>query len=317
MNRIWIRKPLGFRVQALAEFYAGFVPGSGMASTDLGRRHHDAFSLGFRLDRSYEPVLVSLAERGEHLCVDIVGTADVAAVERQLQRVLGLDADSASWFDLGERDAVVGELQRAFPGFLSAGSASPYEAAVWAVLSPRMHQAQAARIKQALTREFGDTLELGGLTQRVFPSPERLSSLECFPGLSLEKVARLRGIAEAALRGRLDADYLLDLGEERALRELRTLRGVGAWAASHIFYRGAAPRDGLPIAEPRLLHAFSSAYRLRSPSLGILQRVGSSWRPFRLWMCVLLMRHLSDLNAIDGSPVWHPAPGMVSNPSSS
>ena len=97
------------------------------------------------------------------------------------------------------RDLVVGDLQREFPGFLSAAQASPYDAATWAVISPRMNQQQAARIKQALARELGDALELNGRTHFVFPSPERLRTLERFPGLSEEKVARLRGVAQAAL----------------------------------------------------------------------------------------------------------------------
>ena len=298
MSMFSMRKPLGFRLSAAAEFYRNFTPGSGMAAAAL-----DTLTLAFRLDGSYAPVAVALRERGDELSIEVAGDANERAVAKQLGRILGLEANAEAWLELGERDLVVGELQRQFHGFFSAAKASPYDAATWAVISPRMNQQQAARIKQALARELGDALTLNGKTQCVFPSPERLRALERFPGLSEEKVARLRGVAEAACEGLLDADRLREMGEARALSELQKLRGVGPWAASHIYFRGAAPLDGLPTAEPRVLHGLASAYRLRSPSLATFQRIAVGWRPFRMWVCVLLMRHLA------ATAGWH-APGL-------
>jgi len=293
-----MRKPIGFRLSAAAEFYREFTPGSGMAAAAV-----DTLTLAFRLDGTYAPVAVALCERDDELFIEVAGDAPHAAVARQLGRILGLEADAEAWLELGERDLVVGELQRQFYGFFSAAKASPYDAATWAVISPRMNQQQAARIKQALSREWGDALTLNGRTHLVFPSPERLRALERFPGLSEEKIARLRGVAEAACAGHLDADRLREMGEARALSELQKLRGIGPWAASHIYFRGAAPCDGLPTAEPRVLHGLASAYRLRSPSLATFQRVAVGWRPFRMWVCVLLMRHLA------ATAGWH-APGL-------
>jgi len=298
MSTFSLPKPAGFALSAVAQYYAHFTPGSGMAAAAL-----DQLTLAFRLDETFEPVVLSLREERAALLVEAVGSADVRAIGKQLRRILGLDADAAAWFALGESDLVVGDLQREFPGFLSAAKASPYDAATWAVISPRMNQRQAARIKLSLARELGDALELNGKTHFVFPSPERLLALDRFPGLSEEKLVRLRAVARAACDGLLDAQRLRDLGEARALAELQKLRGVGPWAASHIYFRGAAPCDGLPTAEPRVLHGLASAYRLRSPSLATFQRIATGWRPFRMWVCVLLMRHLA------ARAGWH-APGL-------
>ena len=298
MSLFSLRKPPGFRLDAAQRYYQNFCPGSGMAAATV-----DWLTLAFRLDHTFAPVAVSLREQGDALLVEVAGDADRGVLCGQLGRILGLEADAEAWFALGESDLVVGDLQREFPGFLSAAQASPYDAATWAVIAPRMNQQQAARIKQAMARELGDALELNGRTQFVFPSPEQLRTLERFPGLSEEKVARLRGVAQAALDGLLDAQRMRDLGESRALSELQKLRGVGPWAASHIYFRGAAPCDGLPTAEPRVLHGLASAYRLRSPSVATFQRIAVGWRPFRMWVCVLLMRHLA------ASAGWH-APGL-------
>jgi len=298
MSMFSLRKPLGFRLSAAAEFYRNFAPGSGMAAAAV-----DTLALAFRLDDTYAPVAVALRERGDELSIEVAGEAPQAAVAKQLGRILGLEGNAEAWLELAERDLVVGELQRQFYGFFTAAKASPYDAATWAVISPRMNQQQAGRIKQALARDLGDAVTLNGRTHFVFPSPERLGALERFPGLSDEKIARLRGVAEAARKGLLDADRLREMGEARALSELQKLRGVGPWAASHIYFRGAAPCDGLPTAEPRIVHGLASAYRLRSPSLATFQRVAVGWRPFRMWVCVLLMRHLA------ATAGWH-APGL-------
>jgi len=298
MSMFSLVKPLGFRLSAARDFYRDFTPGSGMAAAA-----HDPLTLAFRLDGTHAPILAAMREQGDSLQVEFAGDADRSAVKKQLGRILGLEGDARAWLELGERDLVVGDLQRKFHGFFSAAKSSPYDAATWAVISPRMNQHQAARIKQALARELGDALTLNGTTHFVFPGPERLRTLERFPGLPEEKIARLRGVAQAADDGLLDADHLRELGEVRALTELQKLRGVGPWAASHIYFRGAAPCDGLPLAEPRVLHGLASAYRLRSPSLATFQRIAAGWRPFRLWVCVLLMRHLAKTAG------WH-APGL-------
>ncbi len=300
MTSFAIHKPAEFQLRAASDFYAGFTPGSGMAAAATD----DHLTLVFRLDGSFAPVVVALREEGRRLRLDVAGTNDLDAVARQVRRMLGLDANAEAWLSLGDSDLVLGELQRSFPGFLSAAKASPYDAATWAVIAPRLSPDYAARIKLALAREHGSVVELHGRAHHVFPSPEVLAKLERFPGLPEEKVTRLRGIGQAALEGRLDAEQLRAWGEARSLRELQTLRGIGPWAASHIYFRGAAPQDGLPMTEPRLLHGLASAYRLRSPSSETFQRVAHGWRPFRMWACVLLMRHLARAGG------WH-APGLA------
>ena len=294
-----VHKPRGFQLRAASDFYAGFTPGSGMAAAAT-----DRLTLAFRLDRTFEPVVVALREEPEALVLEFAGSDDGAAVRKQVSRMLGLEADGAEWQVVGERDQVVGTLQREFPGFFTAAKASPYDAATWAMIAPRMNQNQAAAIKQAMARELGDRVELAGHVQHIFPAPAALLSLRAFPGLADEKVARLRGIAEAALDGRLDADRLRALGEQRALAELQTLRGVGPWVASHIYYRGAAPLDDLPTAEPRVLHGLAHAYRLEAPTADTFTRIAEGWRPFRMWVCVLLSRHLAR------SGGWH-APSLA------
>jgi DNA-3-methyladenine glycosylase II len=290
MRTFTFDKPRNFRLQSAADFFAGFTPGAGMAAASA---ETGGLTLTFRLDRTFEAVAARLGESRTHVTVDFTGTRDEAAVRRQLARILGLEADADAWRALGARDPIVGALQAEFPGFFTAAKPSPYDAATWAVIAPRMHMKAAAAVKMAMAATHGDTLKLGDRAHVVFPSPQVLVGLAAFPGLSSEKMLRLRGVAQAALDGKLDATSLRAMGEDRALHELQKLRGVGPWAASHIYFRGAAPIDALPVVEPRVLHGLADVLGEAEVSHDAFARHAESWRPFRMWVSVLLSRHLA------------------------
>jgi DNA-3-methyladenine glycosylase II len=282
-----LEKPTGFTLAAASDFYAGFTPGSGMAAAAV-----DQLTLAFRVDRSFEAVAVSLHERGGELVAEMAGSEDEKAVRAQLGRVLGLEADAEAWQALGERVPLVGQLKAEFPGFFTAAKPSPYDAAVWSVIAPRISMTVAARIKMDIARAHGTAVELHGRTHHVFPAPRELLALEQIPGLNEEKVARLRGVAVAALEGLLDAENLRAMGEVNALQRLQSLRGIGPWSAGHIYHRGAAPIDALPLTEPRALHGFAHASGAPADARSFL-RAAEAWRPFRMWVTVLLSRHLA------------------------
>jgi DNA-3-methyladenine glycosylase II len=288
MKTLMIKKPEGFALQAAADFYAGFIPGSGMAATA-----GDRLTLGFRLDKSFEAVAVALREDRDSVVAEFQGTDDAQGLSNQIARMLGLDADGKAWLAIGRTDPVVGKLQSDFAGFFTAAKPSPYDAAAWAVISPRMTMRAAATLKMAIAEKHGDAIELLGRVHHVFPSPNALLAIDALPGLAGVKWARLQAIARAALEGQLDADRLRAMDARDALADLQALPGIGPWAASHILFRGAALTDGLPVAEPRVLHGLADAYRIESPSIDTLERLAERWRPFRMWVCILLARHLA------------------------
>lgn len=280
-----LTRPVGFALSAAADFYKGFTPGSGMAAASVD----GGLTLVFRLDRSFVAAGASITERGDELHIE--ATSHEAEVTQQVTRMLGLDADGEAWAAVGQRDPVVGSLQREFPGFFTAAKSSAYDAAAWGVISPRIPMAQAARIKAGIAREYGDVVTIGGASHAVFPSPERLLAMANFPGLAPEKIRRLHGVAEAARSGLLDTERLRALPASQALEELETLPGVGPWTAAHIYFRGAAIQDALPFHEPRVLHGMTAAYGREITEAEAL-KLSEAWRPFRMWAVILFARHL-------------------------
>lgn len=299
MTTFILPRPRGFDLRAASDFYASFTPGSGMAAAAT-----DRLTLAFRLDGSFEAVAATLRQEADALVVTLAGSDDARTASRQLSRMLGLDVDGDAWLAIGARDPVVAALQAEQPGFFTAAKASPYDAATWAIIAARTSMQSAARVKMAMACALGDHVAIDGRVHHVFPGPDVLARLDGFAGLPGVKVARLRGIGRAALTGRLDAERLRAMREDDALADLSALDGVGPWTASHILFRGAAPPDALPTAEPRVLHGFAHAYGLSAPSEATFRRVAESWRPFRMWVCVLLARHLARSGA------WH-APDLA------
>src|SRR5262249_39656519 len=176
------------------------------------------------------------------------------------------------------------------PGFRPVCFYSPYEAAVHAVLAQRISIAQAARLRVRLIELAGERVEVDGASIGVVPSPRRLLALRAVPRVSAEKLLRPPGVREPAGAGPLAAERLRALEREQALRELSAPRGIGSGSASHVLMRGAGPADTLPDAEPRVAAAAALAYGARGPlSAHQLTELAESWRPFRMWVSVLLV----------------------------
>jgi DNA-3-methyladenine glycosylase II len=277
-----IRGP--FSLGESARFLAGWQPAEGFA-----RDSGDGVCLAFALDGFREHAAVHVLQDGASLRGEVVGTGDVVAVERQVARVLSLDHDAGDYPQVGQRDPVVGRLQQERSGFRPVLFPSPYEAAAWAIISARLPPRPALGTRERLAREHGAILKIAGAEMAAFPLPERLLELDAFPSLPDEKLRRLRGVAEAALAGRLDADKLRAMPPEEALARLREIRGIGLFYAALILLRSTGVRDELPASEPRLRTIAQRAYGLTEPpGEAELAQIAEGWRPYRTWVATLL-----------------------------
>lgn len=275
--------PFSYSLAAAADFYAGFTPMGGAA-----RQLERTLQLAFRLDQSFEAVSATLTQQGASLSVEVEGTKHHQAVSAQLTRMLGLDVDGKAWAAVGEVDPVMGGVKRHFPGFFTAGFPSPYEAGVGGVLSQRSSVKQAASLRRQLSLAHGE--QVAGL--QVLPSPEQLLKVKSFAGIAPQKLEVLHGLARAALEGAIDAQRLRAMPQEQALEVLQELHGVGPWTAAHMLLRGASVQDALPLAEPRVLRAFTLAYERPESDFA---RCAEAWRPFRMWASIALVRNLGRL----------------------
>jgi DNA-3-methyladenine glycosylase II len=279
-------EPLGpFSLRAAAGF--GFGQNAGQPPPFDG-----AMRLAFPVDGGTGYAGVVCRQDGEDgpVAVEIHGQADPEVVRRQVARVLSLDYDGGAFLAVGRRDPVIGELQRRYPGQRPVLFHSPYEAAAWSIISARRPAALGARVRRALSEQLGETFHLDGESVAAFPQPERLAAVEPLAGLPEEKALRLRGVARAALEGRLEPDSLQALGPEAALAEVQRLRGVGPFYAGLIVLRATGFADALLlVAEQKVLAHTGRLYGLSAPpTLEEFAELAEAWRPFRTWVTVLL-----------------------------
>ncbi len=250
-------------------FWEGFAPAALPAGADAG-----GLDTTFLVEQDWSIATVVIHQRGELADLAVTGSGDLEAAIRQTARFLSLDVDATRWPDVGARDPVIAAAQRELPGLRPCGFHSPYEAAVWSVLSQRIQIRQAARLRRELIAELG----IGG----AFPAPTRLLTADLdLPGRKPEYV---RAVAEATLDGVLDATGLRALDAEEAVRVVQQIKGLGPFAAELVVLRGANHPDGVARHEARLVAEIAERY---GPGAAI-EEVATHWSPFRTWAAVHL-----------------------------
>jgi DNA-3-methyladenine glycosylase II len=267
------------------EFFGGWPSPPGEA---------DAIVMAFPVEgwRTSAAVLVRQG-RGGRIFGEVYGAgAEAAAAWRQALATLSLDVDGRGYPTLGRCDPMIGALQKRFGLLRPTLFHSPYEAATHFVLSHRRSIAQSRATRTRLAEEHGDQIEVGGGTFHAFPRPQELRRLRAARGLDAERLTRIHGIADAALDGALDRRRLRRLSVERALAEIRRLRGIGEFFAQGILFRGAGIVDEITKDE-QLRLAVRRAYGMSAlPDPTEVERVAERWRPYRMWAEVLLVLEL-------------------------
>ncbi|MEU4235747.1 hypothetical protein [Actinoplanes sp. NPDC026619] len=258
-------------------FWEGFSP-----AALRGQPGDGALRTVFLVEDDWTRAAATVRQDGTtaHLTVD--GMGDLTAAAAQVARFLSLDVDGRGWPEVGERDPVIGEAQREMPGFRPCGFHSPYEAAVWAVLTQRVRMSQAAQTRADLIARHGH--------DGAFPDPARLRSLDL--DLFGRQTEYLHAVAEAALDGVLDGARLRESSAAEAIAEVRQVKGLGPFAAELVVLRGANHPDALPQHEPRLAAAIADRYG----SDANRNELAEAWRPYRTWAAVHLRAQAGLMN---------------------
>ncbi len=230
------------------------------------------------------------------LDIAVYGTTDKSAATEQALAALSLDEDGSGWAAVGEKDDFIADLQKKYQHMRPTLFHSPYEAAAAFIIGHRITIAQTRKIRTTMAAEYGEKIMIGDEAFFAFPSPQKLLTIEAIKGLNETKISRLHAVAQAALDGLLDRKYLRGLDENQALKELETLPGVGPFFSQGILYRGVGIKDGLT-HDDMTLYAIKTAYNLpEDASPEVVLAIADKWRPYRMWVTVLLHVWLRETN---------------------
>lgn len=205
---------------------------------------------GFR-----KPVIVRVAQkrRVAALSITIDGDArDDDAVLEAVRQTLGTDRTLTSFYRAAERIPWLAPLARRMRGVKPPRYPTLWEACSNAIVFQQLSVRAASTIMQRLIVTVGRPVETNDLPVPVylFPTPKsvqreaghRLRAM----GLSANKIATLRRVAEAISTGMLDATALERCTSPDAAAILRQIRGIGPWTATLILLRGLGRLDVFP-----------------------------------------------------------------------
>ncbi|MET0694059.1 MAG: hypothetical protein ABWY56_09010 [Propionibacteriaceae bacterium] len=277
-----------------------------VAMMGFGHRDEQAFDgvmrLAFCVDGDYElQVGVEVRQAGQRLDLVIhTGTDDsplddetVEVIARQVARVLSVDHDGEAFDRMCVADPVLARLHALAPGFRPALFYSPYEAAVWSIISARRVRSQGIALRTRIGQQFGATFDLAGVATEAVPTPSRLLLIDDIPGLPADRIPRLHAVARAAQQGELSASRLVALDPAEAMTELQRLPGIGPFYSALIVIRACGAVDVLPTNETSGRDLARELYGWeRNLTEAEYEAFADRWRPFRTW-AVVLMRALS------------------------
>jgi DNA-3-methyladenine glycosylase II len=186
-------------------------------------------------------------------------------------------------FALGEfrawsaRDAVLGPIVEALPGFRPTLSPHPFEALVIAITTQQISLRAAAAIRSNFVERFGVRHNLAW----EFPTRERIRRARPrhFTVLGFSR-AKAEYVLEVA-HSDLDLDALAVRSDEEVIEALTAVRGLGRWTADWFLARHLARPHAWPAGDLGVRKAVATFYADGNPlSIQEVRAMGERFAPF-------------------------------------
>lgn len=201
----------------------------------------------------HDPVVVRVAQvRPSALAVSIDGQAgEHLPALAVVRRMLGVDRE-LSHFERGARAIPwLWPLAVRMRGVKPPRYPTLWEACVNAIIFQQVSLIAASSISRRMILALAEPIERGGIGLRAFPSIESFGRASDHilraAGLSTNKLAALRRVADALLSGVLDEASLEERSSPDAAALLRRIKGIGPWTATVILLRGLGRLDVFPM----------------------------------------------------------------------
>jgi DNA-3-methyladenine glycosylase II len=108
-------------------------------------------------------------------------------------------------------------------------------------------------------------------------TPEQMRAL----GLSGQKTAYIRDLAERTRSGDLDFARFAEMNDEDVVEHLTRVKGVGVWTAQMFLIFALRRPNVLPVGDLGVRAAIRKAYRLRElPKPAKMEKIAKPWHPY-------------------------------------
>jgi len=124
-------------------------------------------------------------------------------------------------------------------------------------------------------------------------------------GLSKQKAAYLRDLAERTHRGELNFARLPKLSDEQVIEHLTQVKGIGVWTAHMFLMFALRRRNVLPTGDFGVRMAIKKHYKKRKlPKPAQMEKIAKAWEPYRSVACWYLWKSL-DVKTIQSKSINH------------
>ena len=154
-----------------------------------------------------------------------------------------------------------------------------YEPTFAALVRSIVYQQLSGRVAKVIFERLVAALPGGELTPPAIMKLTPLRMRKC--GLSKQKTAYIRDLAQKTIRGKVKFEALRELGDEAVIENLTQVKGIGVWTA-HMFLMFALERpDVLPTGDLGIRSAIRKAYGLAElPDPEQIAELAAPWRPY-------------------------------------
>ncbi len=154
------------------------------------------------------------------------------------------------------------------------GERDPFDALVSAVISQQLSTKAAATIRG---RVLALVPSLTPDALLAIPVPDLRTA-----GLSGQKAAYLRDLAERVIDGRLDLAHLETLTDDEVIEAIVAVKGFGRWTAQMFLMFSLHRPDVLPTGDLGIVKGFQNVLGMKSrPSIRTMERAAKVWQPYR------------------------------------
>lgn len=209
-----------------------------------------------------------------------------------------LDQNLTEFYQMASQDKILQPLVRKYYGLRVIGIPDLFEALVWAVMGQQINLTFAYTLKRRFVEQYGESLIFEGETYWLFPSFERIASLNVDDLRQLQFTMRkseyILGIAEAMASGELTRESLLQMKEDQQIRaSLMRIRGIGAWTADYVMMKCLHSPSSFPIADVGLHNALKNILGLeRKPLIEEIREYAVNWEGWQAYATFYLWRSL-------------------------
>lgn len=171
-------------------------------------------------------------------------------VRSAIDRLLGVRIDLRDWYRMADGHQRLGPLAARFRGVKPPRFPTVFETLVNAFACQQLSLDVGLELLNRLAEVCGVRRGTGGRAHYAFPTPRDVTRIAASKyhaiGFSRQKVHALLTLAGAIDRGNVDVERLANEDDQRALAQLRELRGVGRWTAEYVLLRGLGRLHVLP-----------------------------------------------------------------------